>query len=564
MGFGSAEDSYIIRAQVLVEDKAGPGAKGVTNKLDAVERKAKKVGLSITRILGGAFAAIGGIAVVGRMTQGIIGLNAEIQEASFGMASLLSATTGIEIADALGIARREVGLLRRDAASGVGELSDYLQGFQMLLAPVLQAGGDTETVRSLTRNAIAAGFALRGVEGMRLAPMDIQQALTAGLGQRTTPIALAAVRAAGMTQEAFNKLDVTEKIEALNEAFQKFAPGVELMGTTWAAQMSTMNDAIKGIIRTVTGPLFDRWSTQLRGVNDWLERNAESITKIAEDIAPKLVAVWDVVIDKIRLAIVLAGSLVVAQAGVSAGGAIAGITSFGAAFVALGTALAPLLVITAAVTFSVMALLAAWEEYPDTLDRVKDSAGAVLSTFESLLGVLDGLGGEGGGALAIIGVTFSDLIVVPMLESLAGLIIGVSLFIRVFQLGAELLIAQATALFGVLFPLQSLEQTAQGYESDMEFAFRKFWADLAKLTKPPGARQAEADDPSVFVGPQLPDAGLPVVKNVTNIGTVEVTVKAEVNADPARVAIAFEEVLDSLQRNPRQSRRDPFGDTELG
>lgn len=50
---------------------------------------------------------------------------------------------------------------------------------------------------------------------------------------------------------------------------------------------------------------------------------------------------------------------------------------------------------------------------------------------------------------------------------------------------------------------------------------------------------------------------LNAARNITNIGTVNMAVKTEVNADPARVLVALEEGMDRLKKYKRAGSRLP-------
>ena len=66
-----------------------------------------------------------------------------------------------------------------------------------------------------------------------------------------------------------------------------------------------------------------------------------------------------------------------------------------------------------------------------------------------------------------------------------------------------------------------------------------------------------------FTGKEAPGAdgdvlgGLKVPKNITNIGTLNLNVKTEINADPDRVMMAMGEGLDKLRVYAKQGRRIP-------
>lgn len=285
---------YVVRARFVVKDDSGDGMKSAGDKVEGLRSSIFDLGSTVTRVLGALGVSVG----LGTLARGIISLNGGLQEANAGMATLLSANYGMEGIEALKLARGIVGDLRKDAAVGVGELSDYMGGLQTIMGPGLRTGASLQQLRELTRNMLTAGNALRGQEGMGLAAFDVQQALMGQVGDRTTPIVMQALGAAGITADAFRKLRPEERIGTLNSAFGVFAEGAKLMGQTWGAQMSTFQDQLKELARTATSPLFDRWSEQLKRANEWLAKNQDRLEAIAGKIGDKLVALWDHLVER--------------------------------------------------------------------------------------------------------------------------------------------------------------------------------------------------------------------------------------------------------------------------
>jgi hypothetical protein len=544
-------DDYIITAKIVAQDIVSPATDSAQKKIEGIERSAERAGMSITSILSGAFAALGGSYALRQAVSWVIDLNSSIEEATFGMASLFSATTGMGIADSLGLAREQVQGLREDAAVGVGELENYLEGFQMLLAPVLQAGGTTDMVRSLTKNALAAGFALRGQEGLRLAPMDIQQALTQGLGDRTTPIAMAAVRAMGMSSEKFNALDTAKKIEVLGEAFGKFAPGVELMGKSWSAQMSTFRDGVSETVRAVTRPLFDRWSQGLQDVNKWLSASKEDLADIADRIAPKLVASWDLLAGHTKeISAALLG--IGAAAGVGGFMAAGGFGALAAGLATAATFAAPLVLVAGAVGVAALSLFAAWETYPETLGRVQGGVESLSDSFDRILGAFDTSSGDGG-AFAQIGKVFSDWIVTPFLENLSDMASGLALTLVLFDEFARGILD----LYGIMLSVLTGEVS---YKDVLRLADRAIAEGDQRIKTRVGALlpKTDADEEHRSGGAKFGTDGAGLVVANTTIKVDKIEIKTEKMDDPAAVASAFETFLHTVNRHRRVPLRDPF------
>ncbi len=601
---------YEIVTQIVAKDAVDPATRSAEDKLDRVERKGESVGRSITSSLGRAFALIGGSAIIGRATRSIIGLQSEIETAQASMASLFTATFGLSMAQGIGLARSELQGLKADAATGVGELSNYLEAYQLLLSPVTAAGGNLDDVRRFTGQALAAGFALRGQAGLDMAPLDITQALQQGANDKITPIAAAALRAAGLTTEAFNKLDTAGRMDALSAAFEKFAPAVELMGKTWEAQAATFVDGVRGIIRAVSEPIFDRWKSSLQAANNWLESNQGQVERITRTVGESMVRAWDHVVANARTYLVLLTAAAAVQqssmlreglggfvksrgaAAVSAGGgllsairdplgmqrvvtggmaaaglggAATGGAGIGSALGTLGSALVSLAGPALLVAAAFLGVQGAWAEFPqiaalvrEGLAMLREEGAALMTAIGGLIGAFGGLRAEG----SVLNIVGAGLLLV-----LAAMINGVTTLTEVLTFAVNVLAAFVDIIVGLArgigLSMQGRSYAgAQALREGLESASGRFSTTGSGSGSPTGflgslsdmrGNLAEGVD-RLKIDAALKNAMQPAP--TVNIGKVEVAVKAEVNEDPARVALAMGEVFGQINRYRRSALRE--------
>jgi hypothetical protein len=590
-----AED-YVISGRIIVQDASSPGAASAQRNLEAVERKATSVGASIMGSLGKAFAFLGGTALLGGAARGMIGLNSEIEVARSGLAGLFSAQTGMPIVDAMKVARVELKGLREDAARGVGELSNYLETYQGIVGVALPLGATTAQMRELTKNTLAAGFAMQGDRGLINAPIDIQQALTGAVGDRTTPIVMAALRAAGMSAESFRALRPEERVNALNEAFQKFGPAVALMGQSWSAQSSTFTDNVKEIARLVTAPLFDRWTASLRAANTWIDEHRGTITEIAETWGARLLRIWDHLLDNARsyltlltaaaavqaAPVVASGARAVAGGAMAAGGAVragfAGVNwrdpfGLGALFggnmglgSAAGAAAAPaaasmglgkllsaasrLAGPVALVATGFLAIQGAMAEFPGVMAFVADAGRYVVESFGALGTAFGTLTAEGS-ALNLVGAallgTFGGLgyVLGGLIRGVGALAVGLGAVLQVIGDGLKAIYYVATGNFAAASQISVTDRLTAANEQIGAILFGDQSGNNGVQGEQTNAAGLTAADLAKKAGGN------------TYIGTVNMNLKTEQNADPARVMIAFEEGTDKLRRFPTQAKRLP-------
>lgn len=256
-----------------------PGLEQIEQKTEEIDRKA--------RGLGPAFLAVGA-AIAAGMALGItkaITLGTEIETAQGNIASLYMSMEGFNEVAARSLGKTVVQQLSEDAAKGVGELQNYLDTYQQIYAPARSGGASLEQIRNLTRLTVTAGFGLQGNRGLINAPLDIQQALTSGVGDRTTPIALAALRTIGVSGSQFNKMDTGDRLDTLMKGFGSFQGAADMMGQTVEAQTATMSDAVKRLYRQASEPIFDGFRRGLIGANQSLSDNSDTLDKFTSHLA---------------------------------------------------------------------------------------------------------------------------------------------------------------------------------------------------------------------------------------------------------------------------------------
>ena len=528
-------DTYTIRARFVVDDQSGRGIGAASRGVTQLENRVTAAGSRMSSAFGSAIGLLAGGLAFGAATRGIIRMNDQVDTANAGLATLFSAVTGAPIEQAMGVARKSIVGLRQDAAAGVGELQDYVAGFQSVIAPVLGAGKGTEVARELTRNALGAGFALQGQRGLQNASMDIQQALTAGAGQRTTPIVNAALRAIGKTNEQFNQLSVGDRIDTLNEAFGAFAPGVELMGQTWEAQMGTMRDNINNILLTVTRPIFDRWKDSLIAANSWLKDNKDIIEEMATVGGEKLLKMWDNLIANARTyASIVGGASLAKGVGSVAGAAGVGVTGVGAAGLA---------VVSVAIVGAALAVSGALEQWPSLMVGIAESGDRLWESLLPLGEAFGRLSAEGsllnvvGAAIVVVFVAMVDK-VTQTVQVLTFAVDAFGTFIRIVGVGMQSLVQQAFAFAsGDLAGVSAASQTGNTAITNLMQGFidRQLERKSARKGEAPGGEDGLGD--------------LPTSSSITNInGPINVKMKVEQNADPARVLTSWKEVLERAVR----------------
>lgn len=236
-------------------------------------------GQALGGVLGAGASATTG--ALGSVTRATIDLGREAEMTRASLAGLYQSISGVDAETASRMGASTYRQLRADAAKGVGGLSDYTRAYGELYTPLAQGGASLDQIRSLTRLSLGQGFALRGREGMQLAPLDIVQALTSGVSERQTPFAMAAIRSAGMKPDGFNQLTIQEKIATLVKGFESFGPAVERIGRTFEAQADTLADNQRQIGQKLTAAAFETARGGLFDLNETIAKNKSNLDLLA-------------------------------------------------------------------------------------------------------------------------------------------------------------------------------------------------------------------------------------------------------------------------------------------
>ena len=543
------DTTFEVRTQFVIDGQV-PGLAGVNRRLDGISNRVTGLGRDITRMIGGAFATVAGGAGLAALTRGVVGLHTEVQNAELGIGSLINALTGTDMARSLGMARTQLAGLRQDAARGAGELSDYTQGFQTIMGPALAAGANMEQIRRLTRLSLTAGFALRGQEGLRLATSDVQQALTAGVGDRTTPIVNQALRSVGVTNAAFNAMAPERRLATLERAFGSFGEAAEVMGQTWDAQAATLRDGVKDLARTLTQPLFERWTGQLSNVNDWLVRNHEQLERTARLLGDKIVSGYDGLLGN-------AGGLGAAGAGlVGAGGAArvgGGVLAAigGGATAGLGVAAG---VIAGAVGLVVTAFTRAATVYP--------KIAGMTSTFLGHLG--DSLWEFGGAMARLVENPWVAFIGVGFHGIATAFVIGLRVVVEGLTATVDLVNGLSSSVFTGALGLKAISEGRLGEGRGLIALGRsQLVTSMASFIEAINAVDKFAQRRPRTVIPGTGDGeggGGPTTKppEVQINGPIEIKISTEHLDDPFTVAATLDKVFERVRDFKRSGGRPTF------
>lgn len=229
-----------------------------------------------------------------------IEFNKNIQQAQLGIASLFLAVGNVRnemgqvvegaegLAIAMGEAKRQTELLRKDALSTAATFDELLQTFQIGLAPGLAAGLNPDEIRNLAIRISQAASAI-GLPMNQLSE-EIRSILAGTIQQRTTRIAAAL----GIRNEDIrNAKRAGELFKFLSDKFDAFGVAGQKAMDQFFGIVTRVQDSLKQLLGAAGLGFFDQLQTLLKETFEVLT-DQESFT-IRPD--PKAIAVLQSIFD---------------------------------------------------------------------------------------------------------------------------------------------------------------------------------------------------------------------------------------------------------------------------
>lgn len=253
---------YTIRTRYEVEDASTASVRRMvqqqgqlSSSIDAAKRSMMMLGSAAAGLAAGGYG-------LSKAKQFLVDYNTAMEGAKIGMAAMVATSanlgkslTGVEkFQRAMELAPQYVQQLKAAAAAGLGELDDYLGGFQLVLKPMLDAGGSVQDVIDITRLLVPVSKTLN--YDMQFAAMDVQQMLM-GVSKSLDRLP----KYLGISNEEANKLARTSKgqlelVELIKQRLGEWDPAAQRFGKTLSAQVDTLGDSIKGLLGRLGEPLW--------------------------------------------------------------------------------------------------------------------------------------------------------------------------------------------------------------------------------------------------------------------------------------------------------------------
>lgn len=280
---GALSTIYDVRMRYMLEDKASKGARG----LDSALRSAGRSSSFLQRALGYVGAAAVGAFGARAAGKALIGFNSGMEQARIRMAGLMQMNLGGSFEGQLKQSAALVAELQQRSKVTTLTTEQMVEFLGNTIQPLTQAGMKADKLAEFTQRAMVAAKAF-GDEG--LAELDIQQALNQNVTVRDR-FMMKLLGTVKMTQEEFNKLDKSARLETMQRALAH--PAIQKMAEQQAKSFegvtSTLKDNIQILMGKVGLPLFKAITHEIRQWNLWIDHNGKRLDVMAKNFAHTLV-----------------------------------------------------------------------------------------------------------------------------------------------------------------------------------------------------------------------------------------------------------------------------------
>lgn len=285
---GAASD----KAQGSLAKIGQAGARGISLLGEHVNRGIDMLAKYSTAaaLAGGAIA--GGLAVKGIKT-GLIDVNAKLEQASLGFATLFQKFGAAPtFASGLGVAKDLIEGIRQDAKALPGEFGDFVGMAQTLTAPMLNLGKGAQDIRNFTRDAVvsAAALGINFDQAAREAAM-LLEGHAGGHNIFGTRLGITASTKVG--GKDWHEATAASRYEYLTKLLKTNDDVLKANQNSWSGLTSTLVDSGKRFVGIATQPLFERAKASMKQLLSFTDSHESQLDRIATLVGTKIGVAYD-------------------------------------------------------------------------------------------------------------------------------------------------------------------------------------------------------------------------------------------------------------------------------
>ncbi len=326
----AAGETYPVTLVYTLQDKAGPGLKGLANSAREAANNTDALGGALGKVMMAAGAFVG----IGKAKSAFIDFNAEVENSKISIATVSrmfgkSGSWGAAMTDADALFER----YQQAAIQSTATTKDFL-GMHQKLAPALTATGvSAAKMEEIVKGATNAA-PIFNVDASMMA-LDIESMLRGNVTSRDRA-ADTMIKSLGMDRETFNtkvRANAGFAIEVLSKtlsgpAMKEAAAAFE---GSFQGALSTLEDMFQILSGKAGQGLFAIITEEIKSWNKWLLANKETVESVRKTVSEGLVSGFKTVktfvqyIVENKSTLMALGGLFIAFKGAAAGaGALGG------------------------------------------------------------------------------------------------------------------------------------------------------------------------------------------------------------------------------------------------
>lgn len=284
----SATTEYDVNLRYILQDQVSGGLAGIRDRA----RETAAASTSLSDSLGRLAGIAGGLFGVHEAKKALVDFNSEMEQAKITATGLLQLNAGGTFSDNMARATEVVSRLQQEAKTSVGTTADMVHMFSMLAQPLSQAGASMEDYVNITKASVVASRAM-GIAA-DVAARDVDQAIRGqfhSVDQFTGKV-LGPMGFVGEEGRArFNALSQTERLNTLRKGLAQpaFKDMAAAQGTSFAGEVSTLQDNIQIALGKVGLPLFKEITAEIHEWNQWIEKNGEALDEMGTKFGKSIV-----------------------------------------------------------------------------------------------------------------------------------------------------------------------------------------------------------------------------------------------------------------------------------
>lgn len=298
MQIPSAPDFYVSTRYVL-DDQASKGVRNLENATRGLDRQVSKSKTSFkdlkSMLMGGlGMASIyGSVRFMGKAKEVLVDYGENLHQAKISVAALITESMNLSnmrgpeaFIYSMGVAGEQVEELRKAAALGLGDFTDYMRAYQLMMIPVGKSGGSLNDVVEMARLMVPVAMSLgQDVQtaAMQTSQMFMGNARNVMQFLKLMDIDPKQTNALAKSQEGRGQL-----LDMMLTKMRAWAPAAEEFGKTLEAQIDTLKDNLSYIFMNLGEPLRQAMTRGVIEANEWIEKNQDRLDYFIESAGPKL------------------------------------------------------------------------------------------------------------------------------------------------------------------------------------------------------------------------------------------------------------------------------------